>query len=63
MYAATRVYLKNCILQNFAFNNFSKYHGPQPFQQDRATLELLESIYETVTLTKALRENALQKIP
>ena len=63
MYAATRVYLKNCILRNFAFYNFSKYHGSQPLQEDRATLELLEIIYETVTLTKVLREKALQKIP
>ena len=49
MYAATRAYLKNCIWQNFAF-----YHGSQPLQKDRTTLELLEIIHETVPLTKVL---------
>ena len=54
MYAATRAYLKNCIWQNFAFYSFSKYHGSQPLQKDRTTLELLEIIHETVTLAKVL---------
>ena len=57
MYAGTRVHLKKCILPNFVFYNFSKYLGSQPLREDRATLELLEIIYETVTLTKVLREN------
>ena len=57
MYAATRVYLKNFILQNFTFYNFPKYLVSQPFQEDRAILGLLEIIYETVTLV--LRENAV----
>ena len=57
MYAGTRVHLKKCILRNFVFYNFSKYLGSQPLREDRATLELLKIIYETVTLTKVLREN------
>ena len=56
MYAATRVYLKKFILQNFAFYNFSKYLGSQPLQEDRTNLELLEIIIETVTF---LRENVV----
>ena len=31
MYAAARVYLKNCILRNFAFYNFSKYLGSETY--------------------------------
>ena len=57
MYAGTRVQLKKCILRNFVFYNFSKYLGSQPLRKDRETLELLEIIYETVALTKVLREN------
>ena len=56
IYAAIRAYFKNCILRNFAFYRFSKYLGSQPLQKDWTTLELLEVIHETVTLTKVLRK-------
>ena len=57
MYAATRIFFKYCIWQNFLFYRFSKYLGSQPKQKDWTTLELLEVIHETVTLTKVLRKN------
>ena len=57
MHAATRVYLKYCVWWNFAFYRFSKYLDSQALQKDRATLELIEVIHETVTLTKVLRKN------
>ena len=57
MHAATRVYLKYCVLWNFAFYRFSKYLDSQALQKDRTTLELIEVIQETVTLTKVLRKN------
>ena len=57
MYAATRMFLKYCIWQNFLFYRFSKYLGSQPYQKDWTTLELLEVIHETVTLAKVLRKN------
>ena len=59
MYAATRLYLKYCIWQNFAFYRFFKNSDSQPLQKDWSTLELLEVIYETVTLTKVLRKNLI----
>ena len=58
MHAATRVFSKYCIWWNFAFYRFSKYLGSQPLQKDWTTLELLEVIHETVTLTKFFRKNA-----
>ena len=57
MYAATRMYLKNFIRRNITLYNFSEYLGSQLLQEDRTNLELLEILYETVTLTKVLREN------
>ena len=57
MYAATRVCLKYCLWRNFVFYRFSKYLGSQPLQKDWTTLELLEVIHETVTITKVLRKN------
>ena len=59
IYAANRAYFKNCILWNFAFYRFSKYLGSQPLQKDWTTLELLEVIHETVTLTKVFRKNVI----
>ena len=59
MYAATRVHLKYCTRRNFEFYRFSKYLGSQPLQKDRITLELLEVIHETVTVTKVLRKNVI----
>ena len=59
MNAGTKVYLKNRILRNFAFYNFSKYLGSQLLQEDRTTLELLEIIYETVISTTVLPENVV----
>ena len=59
MHAATRVCLKYCIWRSFAFYRFSKYLGSQPLQKDWTTLELLEVIRETVTLTKVLRKNII----
>ena len=58
MYAATRLYLKYRIWRNFAFYRFSKYLRSQPLQKER-TLELLEVINETITLTKVLRKNVI----
>ena len=54
MYAATRMYLKNFIRRNITLYNFSEYLGSQLLQEDRTNLELLEILYETVTLTKVL---------
>ena len=59
IYAAVRAYLENCILRNFVFHKFSKYLGSQPLQKDWTTLELLEVIHKTVTLTKVLRKNVI----
>ena len=59
MYAATRTNFKNCILQHFAFYNFSKYLGSQPLQEVWRALELLEIIHETAKTTKVLLENAV----
>ena len=59
MYAATRAYLKTCILGNLELCNFSKYLGSQPLQEDWTTLELIEIIRETVTLIKVLRKNVV----
>ena len=50
---------KSCILQNFALYSFFKYLGSQPLQKDWTTLELLEVIHETVTLTKVLNKNVV----
>ena len=60
MYAAARAYLKNCIWQNFVFYSFS--NGSQSLQKDWTTLELLEIIHKTVTLTKILRKNVVSVI-
>ena len=59
IYAAIKAYFKNCILRNFAFYRFSKYLGSQPLEKDWTTLELLEVIHETVTLTKVFRKNVI----
>ena len=59
MYAATRVNLKYCIWRNFALYRFSKYLGFQLMQKGWTTLELIEVIHETLTLTKVLRKNAI----
>ena len=59
MYAATSAYLKNFILQNFAFYNFSKYLDCQPLQKNWATLELEGILHETDTLTSVLRKNVV----
>ena len=50
---------KSCILRNFTLCRFSKYLGSQPLQKDWTTLELLEVIHETVTLTKVLSRNVV----
>ena len=62
MYAVNRVYLKYCTWRNFPFYRFSKYLGSQALRKDGETLELLEVIHETVTLTKVLRKNLINVI-
>ena len=62
IYVVVRAYFKNCLLRNFAFYRFSKYLGFQPLKKDWKTLELLEVIHETVTLTKLLRKNVITVI-
>ena len=39
-------------------SHFTDFLGCQPLQKDWTTLELLEVIHETVTLTKFFRKNA-----
>ena len=51
MYAETKAYFKNCILQNFAFYNFSDNIGFRQLNKDWPSLHLLKIPHGIITIT------------